>query len=115
LQKNQVALITSQMRAVRVRVQLHSSLTWPLDGAERSTLSPNQFSPTKGPHGTHSTGGWVGPREGASVLEKQENLLTVPCWGKVPYVVNRCYETISIHAPCPTQPPVQWVPGLSRG
>jgi hypothetical protein len=45
------------------------SLISTLDGCELSTPGPRRFTSEKKP-GTHSTGGWVGPRAALDMCEK---------------------------------------------
>jgi hypothetical protein len=47
------------MKYGEVDVQLHEFLISALDGGEESTTRSSRFTP-----GTHSIGGWVGPRAG---------------------------------------------------
>jgi hypothetical protein len=52
-----------------VEVELHSFLISGIDGVVWSTPRPGRFTPGKS-HGTHCTGGWVGPGAGLMGVEK---------------------------------------------
>jgi hypothetical protein len=57
-------------RGVEVEVYLPSFLMAELDGGERSTSSPNCFTPEKSP-GTHLIGDWACSRAVLVELEKK--------------------------------------------
>jgi len=76
-----LALFTSPVRTVRVRLQATPILN--MDTMEvRGRHEPRIIFAQKKASSTHSTVGWMGPRDGASVLEKQQNVFTLPCLAK---------------------------------
>jgi hypothetical protein len=52
----------------RMEVQRHAFLTLALEGGEWSASRPCRFAPGERAHGTHWTGGWVGPRAVMGIL-----------------------------------------------
>jgi hypothetical protein len=60
-----------------IDVKIHIFFTSALVGGERSVSRPGRFIPRESAPGTHSMGGWVGPRAGLDVVEKR-NFLFLP-------------------------------------
>jgi hypothetical protein len=60
-----------------VEVLLHAFLTSALDGGEWSASRPGRFTPRERAPGTHSIGGWVGPRAVLNAMVKRE--IPSPC------------------------------------
>jgi hypothetical protein len=60
-----------------VDVEMHIFLTSELAGGEWSASWPVRFAPGKRAFGTHSTGGWVGPKAGLDDVETRK-FLTLP-------------------------------------
>ena len=59
-------------------------------------MSPGHFSPTKEPPvRTQQKAGWAPETVRFGEAKK---LLTVPCWGKAPFVMNTCSELHDLHS-----------------
>ena len=79
----------------RVEVKRHSVLTWALQRSMRLSLRSSRFTPRNNA-GTHSKGGWVGPRVCLVVQERRE----IPCTcresnsgSSSPYPSHYCFDT----------------------
>jgi hypothetical protein len=55
-----------------VEVQLHAFLTSAVDGGEWSASRSGHFTPKERGRGTHSIGGWVGPRAVLDAMVKRK-------------------------------------------
>jgi hypothetical protein len=55
-----------------VNVEIHVFLTSALTGGEWSASRTGRFTPRENAPGTHSIGGWVGPRTGLDDVEKRK-------------------------------------------
>jgi hypothetical protein len=60
------------------------SLTLALDGSELSASRPGRFTPREGAPGTHSVGGWVGPRDGLDMVSKRK--IPSPAGNRTPII-----------------------------
>jgi hypothetical protein len=85
-----------------VVVQIHIFLTSALIGGEWSASRPGRFIPRGRTHGTHWTGGWVGPRAGLDYEEKRK-FLTLPWLELRPLgrpAPSRRYPDYAVPIPC---------------
>jgi hypothetical protein len=79
-----------------VGVQIHVSLTSALVGGEWSASRPGRFAPGRFP-GTHSIGGWVGPRTGMDDVEKRK-ILPLPGLAFRPLGRTACSQSLFLTA-----------------
>jgi hypothetical protein len=84
-----------------VEIQLHMFLITALDEGKWSALRPGRFTPRERAPGTHSTGGWVGPRAVLDAVVRRK--IPSPRWESNPRTpivqpLAQCYTDCAIMA-----------------